>query len=902
MTIRNLDKLFAPQSVALFGASKREGSVGKTITDNLFSGGFTGPIWLANPKHKEIRGQPCYKNAKALPETPDLAVIATPPQFVPGIIADLGERGTKAAVVITAGLREQKLTQKMLEASKPHCLRIVGPNCIGMMVPEIGLNASFAHAMPLKGDLAFLSQSGAMISAVLDWATGEGIGFSSMVSMGNMADVDLGDMLDYLAGDSKNRAILMYLEQVTDARKFMSAARSAARIKPVVVIKSGRHEEAAKAAHSHTGALAGSDEVYNAAFHRAGILRVLDMEHLFDAAEALSRLKPIEGDRLAIVTNGGGAGVLAVDRLIDFGGTLATLSDQTIQKLNTVLPPTWSKANPVDIIGDAPPERYKAAMEAVLDDPDIDAVLVMNCPTALASSTEAAKATISTIETHNKEQQHPKAILTAWLGDGAAQEAHKLLSENGYPTYETPADAVRGFTYLTRHAKDQRALMQTPPSLPEGFQTDPDKAREIIRPVLKEGRAILTELEAKTILKAYSIPTVNTVIAKTPEEIETTAAKMLDGAGAEVAIKILSKDITHKSDVGGVVLGLPHAEAAKKAAQEMLARIQKTNPTAHIEGFTVQPMIRRPGAHELIIGVSEDKTFGPVILFGAGGTAVEVIKDTSMALPPLDLKLAHDLMDETQIYKLLQGYRDRPAADMDAIALTLVRVSQMIAELPEIIELDINPLLADENGVIALDARIVVKETALEAGRLNPRFAIQPYPKQWEKEEILENGKTIMIRPIRPDDERFYDVFMDKTSPEDIRLRLFLSMHHLSHDFIARLTQIDYARAMAFIAIDPDTDEMLGVSRLASDPDYIRAEYAVITRSDMKRQGIGRALMQRLIHYAESENIRELWGQVLRENTGMLNMCHELGFQIEADPDDENLVIATLPLARKKAA
>ena len=524
-----------------------------------------------------------------------------------------------------------------------------------------------------------------------------------------MADVDLDDMLDYLASDPKTRSILMYLEHVTDARKFMSAARSAARIKPVVVIKSGRHAEAAKAAHSHTGALAGSDAVYNAAFHRAGVLRVLDMEDLFNAI-----------------------------------------------------------------------------------------------------------------------------------------------------------------------------------------------ARKTIHPAIKKGREILTEFEAKTVLKAYGIPTVDTVIAKTLDEVESTAAEILDGTGSEVVVKILSKEITHKSDVGGVALGLPNADAAKKAAQEMLARIQKINPEAHIEGFTIQPMIRRTGAHELIIGMSEDKTFGPVMLFGVGGTAVEVIKDTAMALPPLDLKLAYDLMDETQIYKLLQGYRDRPAADMDAIALTLVRVSQMIAELPEIVELDINPLLADENGVIALDARIIVKETVIESGKLNPRFAIRPYPKKWEKKEMLANGRLIMIRPIRPDDERFYDTFIDKTSPNDIRLRLFASMHHLSHDFIARLTQIDYARAMAFIAIDPDMDEMLGVSRLASDPAYVRAEYGVITRSDMKGQGIGWALMQRLIDYAKSENIQELWGQILRENTNMLKMCLELGFQIEPDPDDTALVIVTLAVNASK--
>ncbi len=899
MTIRNLDRLFQPRTVALFGASVKKGSVGKTITDNLFRGGFAGSIWLVNPKYKNIGGQPCYKYARDLPEAPDLAVIATPPEVVPEIIAGLGEKGTKATVVITAGLRELNLTQNMLHSSQPYCLRIVGPNCLGVMIPGIGLNASFAHMMPLKGDLALLSQSGAIISAVLDWATGEGIGFSSIVSMGNMADVDLGDMLDYLAEDVKTHAILMYLEQVTNVRKFMSAARSAARVKPVVVIKSGRHAEAAKAAYSHTGALAGSDTIYNAAFHRAGILRVLDLEDLFNAAEALSRLKSISGERLAIITNGGGAGVLAIDRLIDYGGTLSKLSEQTIQKLNKVLPSNWSKENPIDIIGDAGPERYKEAMEVVLEDPDFDAVLVINCPTALASSTAAAKATISTINKYNQGRKNPKAILTAWLGDGVAREARELLSNNGYPTYETPADAVRGFTYLIRHSKDQRALMQTPPSLPEGFSTEPELAGKVMDQILSEGRNILTEIEAKTVLKAYRIPTVETVVAKTPAEVEATATEMIERGASDVAVKILSNDITHKSDVGGVALNLPNAEEAKNAALEMLAQIRNSNPEANIKGFTVQPMIHRPSANELIIGVSEDTTFGPVVMFGRGGTAVELINDTATALPPLDLKLAYDLMEETKVYRLLQGYRDRPAADINAIALSLVKISQMVAELPEIMELDINPLLADEKGVIALDARIVVKkQTSAQQSRLNPRFAIRPYPKQWENRETLPNGRTIMIRPIRPEDERYYDIFMKKSHPDDMRLRLFSPLRHLSHEFIARLTQIDYARAMAFIAIDPDVNEMVGVSRLASDPDYIRAEYAVIARSDMKSQGIGWALMKRLIDYAKEEGIQELWGQVLRENRGMLKMCRELGFQIEPDPDSSSLVIATLPLRK----
>ncbi|WP_417320652.1 bifunctional acetate--CoA ligase family protein/GNAT family N-acetyltransferase [Emcibacter sp.] len=895
MSIRNLEKLFSPASVALFGASGREGSIGRTVMDNLKES-FPGPVWLVNPGHSEIDGMPCYADTDSLPGIPDLAVIAIPPQHVPDVISALGKKGTRAAVVITAGFREQGLTQAMLEAARPYGLRIVGPNCFGLMVPAAGLNASFAHASPLKGELALLSQSGAIISAILDWSKDAGKGFSAMVSMGDMADVDLGDMLDYLAADTRTRAILMYLEQVTDARKFMSAARSAARVKPVIVIKSGRHEAAAKAAHSHTGALAGSDAAYNAAFRRAGILRVTDLEDLFDAAEILSHLRRVHGARLAIVTNGGGAGVLAVDRLIDFGGTLASLAEETITRLDAVLPAAWSKGNPVDIIGDAGPQRYEDAMEIVLEDPEVDAVLVINCPTALASGTEAAKATLESIDRNNRKSVHPKAVLTAWLGDGAAHDARALFAREGYPTFKTPEDAVRGFSYLVRHARDQQALMQTPPSLPEGFQTDPAAARKVIDRARKEGRDLLTEPEAKAVLKAYGVPTVETVIAASPEEVEKAAKALLSAEGGEVAIKILSRDISHKSDVGGVRLGLAGAAEARTAAGEMLASIGRALPEAHIEGFTVQPMIHRPGAHELLIGVSEDATFGPLIMFGAGGTAVEVLRDTAMALPPLDLKLARDLMEDTRIFRLLKGYRDRPSADISAIALTLVRISQMVAELPEITELDINPLLADEKGVIALDARIVATGAACPEGKLNPRLAIRPYPSEWERREALPEGRTVLIRPIRPEDERFYDTFMEKTDPEDIRLRLFVPMRKLQHEFIARLTQIDYARAMAFIAIDPDSNEMLGISRLASDPDNLRAEYAVITRSDVKGHGIGWALMQRLIEYAKAEKIGELWGQVAVENETMLNMCREIGFFVHPEPTDPSLRLVTLPL------
>ena len=879
MTTRHLDTLFAPKSVALIGASSKAGSVGKTIADNLLAGGFEGDIWFVTPTHKKVAGQPCVPSVQQLPAAPELAIIATPPQVVPGLVAELSQLGTKACVVITAGLREQQLTQQMLEASRPHCLRIVGPNCLGLMVPPVGLNASFAHRAPLSGDLAFLSQSGAIIGAVLDWASEREIGFSAMVSMGDMADADLGDMLDYFAADEGTRAILMYVEQVTDARKFMSAARSAARVKPVVLIKSGRHAAAAKAAHSHTGALAGSDTVYNAAFRRAGILRVLDLEDLFDAAAILSRLQQLDGDRLGILTNGGGAGVLAVDRLVDFGGDLAALSPETVARLDKVLPATWSHGNPVDIIGDAGPERYQQALEIMLAAPELDALLVMNCPTALASSTAAAKAVLATLEEKQEKPTQPtKPVLASWLGDGVAHQSRALFAEAGYPSYETPADAIRGFSYLTRYAKEQRALLQVPPNQPQDFKTKPDAARAVIQQALAEKREILTEPEAKAVLAAYAIPTVETVVAKTPAAVEQAAKTLLAGAETTIAVKIMSKDITHKSDAGGVVLGLPTAAAAGQAAQEMQTRIQAQLPDAVLEGFTVEPMIRRPGAHELIVGAHEDETFGPVILFGAGGTAVEVIKDTATALPPLDMNLAYDLMDETQVYKLLQGYRNTPAADMDAIALTLVKISQLLAELPEVVGLDINPLLADEKGVLALDARILVRPTTVKPGTLNPRFAIRPYPQQWVREATLPSGQRVLIRPVLPADGQHYDAFTAHTSAAQIQQSLFVEPAQLSRDFVNRLTQIDYARSMVFVALDAATETLLGFARLRSDAAYEQAEYALITRGDKQGQGIGYALLAQLVAYAKAEGIQTLSGKVPTENAPMRHLCQELGF------------------------
>lgn len=881
MTIRNLEALLAPRSLALIGASTRPGSVGLITARNLAKGGFAGPVWLVNPKHRQIEGAACFASLADLPGAPDLGVIVTPPATVPGIIADLGRRGARAAVVITAGVRGD-LKQAMLEAARPYTLRIQGANCLGLMVPGIGLNASFAHRAPLAGDLAFVSQSGALITAIVDWASGRGIGFSHVVSLGDMADADFGDLLDYLAGDAKSRAILLYMESVTQAPKFVSAARRAARAKPVIVVKSGRGAGAARAALSHTGALAGTDAAYEAAFRRAGLLRVLELDDLFTAAEMLARHPQLGGDRLAILTNGGGAGVLAADRLNDLAGRLADLSAAGKAALDSILPPTWSHGNPVDIVGDADPARYARALDVLLEEPGSDAVLVMNCPTALASSTVAAQAVVAAIEQRRDAGKPAKPVLTAWLGDGASQDARKLFAAKTIASFSTPAAAIDGFMHIVRYARAQEELMRTPPSLPEELDLDTETASGTIGRVIAEGRSVLSEIEAKQLLAAYGIAAVPTDLARDASEVGRLAARWIREYGSCV-VKILSRDISHKSDVGGVRLGLERADEAERAAQDMRERVSRALPDARVEGFTVQPMIRRRNAHELIVGMSVDEAFGPLILFGAGGTAVEVLRDTAHTLPPLDLKLAQDLMRHTRIWRLLQGYRDRPAADLGAIAEVLVRFSYLVMRHPEIREIDINPLLADDQGVIALDARVRV-EDAVRAPRVPP--SIRPYPSQWATDAELAAIGAVRIRPIRPEDEGLYGDFFAKLTREDQRLRFFSAHPDLSHRFLARLTQIDYAREMAFIAVAKATGELLGVVRFVADPDYTRGEYAILVRSDLKGCGLGWRLMQHLIDYARAEKLEELYGHVLAENTTMLAMCRELGFAVEPEPGD----------------
>jgi acetyltransferase len=894
MTIRNLNFFFQPKSVALLGASERPGSIGLHMAENLLRAGFQGQVGFVNPRRSTVLGKPCYSSSAALPFVPDLGLVVTPPRTVPSVIAELGQKGCRAAVVITAGVTGE-LAQQMREAARPYLLRIIGPNCLGLQVPFLNLDASFAQTFAKRGDIALVSQSGALTTAMLDWASVEGVGFSHVVSIGDSADVDLGDMLDYLAGEVMSRAVFLYIEGIAHAAKFMSAARRCSRSKPVIAIKSGRHPEGAQAALSHTGALAGTDAVFSAALRRAGILRVLDLHEMFESAEVLSRVKSVAGNRIAIITNGGGTGVLAADTIADLHGTLASLDASTIKALDAVLPPTWSHGNPVDIIGDAPPERYSAAIKEVMRDKNTDAVLVMNVPTALASSSDAAKAAVEAVKEGRKLGSN-KPVLASWLERSKSADVKPLFREAKIPDFITPGAAIRGIIQLSRYGAAQAELMQTPPALPAEMHFKSNAVDAGIGMALKEGRRLMTEPEAKAVLEAYDIPTVPTRVAATPEEARQAAVELL-GSHSSLVVKILSPQITHKSDIGGVRLDLKSADEAERAARQMLADIGAARPDAKLAGVTVQPMIRRRGAYELILGITTDPTFGPVILFGAGGTGVEAINDTAMALTPLDLKLARDLIESTRIYRLLKGFRDQAPIDLEGLAFCLVKLSSLAVQHPAIRSLDINPLIADSRGLLALDARIEVEDPA----RVPPKLpAIRPYPIQWEKHEKLLNGHEVFMRPIRPDDEPIHAKMMARVTPEDIRLRLLMPVREFSHQFLARMTQIDYAREMAFVALEPGTDgetTMLGVVRFFADPDYEKAEYAVLVRSDLKGYGLGWVLMRHLIRYARAEGLKQLYGTVLKENVTMLQMCQELGFELKRDPDDPMLYAVTLDIA-----
>jgi acetyltransferase len=865
MSIRNLDALFAPRSVVVVGASDRPSTVGNTVWRNLRSEGFAGPLFAVNPAHRELDGVPVFACCSDLPEAADLAVVCVPPAAVVETIAELARAGTRAAIVMTAGLSAADKA-RMREAARPGLMRLLGPNCVGLLSPHIGLNASFAHTGAPAGELAFVTQSGALLTAVLDWAKSRGVGFSSLVSLGEHVDVDFGDLLDHLGSDPHTRAILLYIESIEAPRKFMSAARAAARNKPVIVVKAGRAGAGIQAAASHTGALAGADIVFDAALRRAGMLRVDTLDELFIGAETLTRLTGSTDQGLMLFTNGGGAGVVAADAASRQGITLPGLSDATRDALSACLPSTWSHANPIDIIGDAPAQRYVDALEVLLDAPETGALLFMHAPTAIVDSHAIARACLPLLRPRRER------VLACWAGAAAVAAARHEFEAAGIACHDTPEQAVRAFAMLAQYRRNQALLLEAPERA-ETAEPRVDEARAIVAAALADGRTMLDEADAKRLLAAYGIPVVETRRTPLTAEAAVAAAREI---GFPVALKILSPDIVHKSDVGGVALGLADETALRRAADAMLATLRSARPQASLRGFSVQQMAQRPHARELIVGASVDPTFGPVLMVGEGGTAVEIRGDRAIALPPLNRVLAREAIARTRVSRLLAGWRDHPPVRLDAVADVLVALSRMQADLPELAELDVNPLWADEHGVLALDARVRL-DTDCPAGI--DRFAILPYPRELVRLVEWED-RDLVVRPIRPEDEGIHREFLERVQPEDLRLRFFSSRRTLPRSEIARLVQIDYAREMAFVAVAErgGCDEILGVVRAVCDPDNIEAEFAILVRSDLHRHGLGRLLLARLLEWLRQRGTGRIVGDVLHDNQAMRALMHDFGF------------------------
>ena len=887
MSSYNLDVFFKPRTVTIIGASAREGSIGNAIVRNVISGQFKDKLCLINPKGGTIEGLPALPSIDALETKPDLAVVAVAAANVPETLEKLGEKGCRGAIVIAAGADDAGQSTKTEAAAiaARFGMRIVGPNCIGILAPRAGLNASFCHLPGLKGDLALISQSGAIVNSVVDWATRKTIGFSGVVSLGEKADVDFGDLMDHFAMDPYTRAILLYVESIQDARKFMSSARAAARAKPVVVMKSGRHTEAISATAWRNNRLTSEDAVYQAAFDRAGLLRVDDLDEFFDAVETLTHVRKLQGANLTILCNGTGLTALAADDLVDQGGALTRLDDAVLDKLDAVLPSKWSRANPVNILGTAGPDAYRQSLDILMEDRNSHAILVMHCPTALHDPANVADAVIDLLAERKKAGKRRVPVFATWLGGGEAVWAK--FEHADIPHYPTPADAMRGYSYVVKYIQAQEHLMRMPPAFDDS-QPDLEVARKVIGDALARGADRLNAVEVSTLLEAYDLPIAPSIPAANPEEAAALSKPLLARHGA-VVIKIDSPDVQYKSDIGGVVLDLRSAEDVHDATKAVLGRATDAYPDGQVNGVTLHPMIRRPHAVELFAGMSVDAIFGPVMVFGRGGTAVEVIRDKALELPPLDMLTAMRMIEKTRVNRRLEGYRDTAPYDRDLLASILVKLSRMIADLPQVSALDLNPLLADPSGYVITDASVHIAPSSIGI-HPHKRFAVKPYPKEWEQVFALKDGRSVLIRPMRPEDETLFPAFFDHVTDDDLRLRFFTAARSINHAFIARLTQIDYARSMAFIAIDQATGDMLGSVRLMGDADHNKGEYAVMVRSDLKGLGLGWKLMKLILRYAEKDGFTIVEGEVLRSNRTMREMCEALGFKTRMDPDDPDLV------------
>jgi acetyltransferase len=887
-----LAPLFEPRSVALVGASDDPHKVSGRVLENLLAGGYSGTLHAVNPRRSSVRGVPCVSSVSALPEGVDLAVIATPARTVPAIIAECGVRGIRAAIVMGGGFAETgpdgaTLERELLDAAHRHRVRLLGPNCIGLIRTPLGLNATFARGNALPGTLALLSQSGAVCTAMLDWANDKGVGFSSVISLGASSDVDFGEAIDYLAADERTEHILLYIEGVRDGRRLVGSLRAAARMKPVIVMKVGRHPAGSRAAVSHTGAIVGKDDVFDAVVRRTGVVRVGTMGQLVGAAQALaSHVRP-SGERLAIVTNGGGPGVMAADRAGDLGVPLAALSTATVAKLQEALPATWSRGNPIDLIGDAGPERYRAAVAACLADPEVDGVVAILTPQAMTDAGAAAEAVAEAA------RGATKPVLACWMGGASVAAAQARLRSAGISVFPLPEAAVGTFATLAAFYRHQKALLEAPGPIAHHEAANLAGARALIENALAQGRSVLTPTESKSLLAAFRIPVAQSVVVSNVQDAVKAAALL----GYPVAMKIDSLDITHKSDVGGVRLGLASAEAVRAAYGVMMESVARQAPQAVVRGVSLEPMFVREHARELMAGIVNDSVFGPAIAFGAGGIAIEVLRDRAVALPPLNAALVADMIRGTRVARMLEDFRNLPAVDRAALEDVLLRVSEIACELPEVAELDINPLMADERGVVAIDARVVVRRMAPTRRRYD-HLAVHPYPEELVSQLTLRGGEKARLRPIRPEDAAIELAFVEGLSLQSRRMRFMSGAPSLTPQMLARFTQVDYDREMALIATvsEGGAEKQIAVCRYFTLPDGVTCEFAIVVADAWHGKGLGSRMMGALVEVARKRGLEKMMGYVATENDGMLRMCEGLGFTPARDPEDPSLRRVTLDL------
>lgn len=899
-----------PKTIALIGATEREGSIGRTVLENLFLSDKR-KVFPVNPGRKSILGIECFPDIASIPEKIDLGIVVTPAKTVPDVVENCGKAGVEGLIIISSGFKEfgeegKVLEERIKEIRKRYGLRIIGPNCLGVIIPAIGLNASFLKVNPQAGKIGFISQSGALGTAILDWAVDNCIGFSMFASLGSMIDIDFGDLVDYLGSNPETRSIMLYMEGVGNAKKFMSASRGFARNKPIIIVKPGRFSESAKAALSHTGSMAGDDQVYEAAFKRAGVIRVKEVADLFNAAEVLVSKNLPKGNHLAIITNAGGPGVLATDTLLELGGKLSALSKKSLSDLNSFLPPYWSKSNPIDVLGDSDIDRFIKSINVCLEDEDVNGILIIYTPQGKAEPGELSRK-ITEIGANAS-----KPIIIVWMGGRKVEEARKISILNGIPTYETPEEAVKTYFYMYNYASNLKLLYETPADIPVDQAPPKSNLKALVRKVIREGRNVLDEEESKRFLGNYSIPNTKPRIARSIDEAVSIAGNI----SYPVVIKIASPDISHKSDVKGVVIGISSEERLREEYKEMILRVKERLPEARITGIVVQKMIEKVD-YEILLGAKRDNDFGSIILFGRGGVDAEIIGDFSIGIPPLNQTLARIMMEHTKVYKMLKGYRSRKPADIRQVEQIIINFSNLIVDFPEIMEIDINPIAISNGNAYALDARIVLDKNSIEINTSHPHLVITPYPTKYITPWKLSDGTDVILRPISPEDEPLEYEMLSSLSEEALNGRFFQAVKKITHEVLIRFCNIDYDREMAIVAemkssegkrmdgilgapilpqvqhFEAKTSEMkrlIGIARVVVDSDFKKGEFAVVVHDDFQGKGLGHKLIDMMIGIAQEINLEKIYGMVLTDNRKMLRACEDMGFAVTPLPDGISMV------------